>query len=199
MRRIHYFCLTSVLLSSVAVQADLVVQDYLGNGQKVVLDNVSGYHWYWNLPDFTNKSYQDQIDAIADLGNYGGIDGGWRMATADDMAGLWAYTAPALATAFPKTGECTNPYWGLATYRRGRVESSNDPGNTHMVYGVTWIPTEWFKTIVSLHDSETPDSLSAWVVSPAPVVPEPTSVILAATGLLSSTLGLKRLRRKHQE
>ena len=31
------------------------------------------------------------------------------------------------------------------------------------------------------------------------VVPAPGALILAATGLLSSTLGLKRLRRKHQE
>jgi len=68
MKRIHLFCLAAVLLLTGTISAELVVRDYLGNGQLVVEDTRDGgNHWYSNLADFTNMTYAQQIAAIANL------------------------------------------------------------------------------------------------------------------------------------
>ena len=55
MKRIQVFCVAAVLLLSGTASADLVVRDYLGNGQLVVEDTRPGGN-HWNLADFTNKT-----------------------------------------------------------------------------------------------------------------------------------------------
>ena len=67
--------------------------------------------------------------------------------------------------------------------------------NTHGTAGVSnsqWIYTDnTFNSWAELEFYAISEELT--------VVPLPSTLILAATGLLSSTLGLKRLRREHQE
>ena len=67
MKRIHQFYIAAVLLSITPVRADLYVHEYAA-GQKVTLDTATGYYWYWNLPDFNYKTYDEQITDIAALG-----------------------------------------------------------------------------------------------------------------------------------
>ena len=77
MKRIHSFCIAAVLLTTGTLTADLIVQDYLGNGQIVVQDTRPGSgHWYANLPDFANMTYAQQVTAIAALGTYGNMAAG---------------------------------------------------------------------------------------------------------------------------
>ena len=205
MRRIHCFCLTGFLLLAGSVQADLVVQDYLGNGQQVVLDTVTGYHWYRNLNDFTNMTYEMQIDAISDLGSYGNISGGWHMATLTEMETLWACPESAIAGVFPRTDLWVpHPYGD--TYARYEEVCPWTSTPSHFM-GIIYRDhfTGVLSNLVPLSAGGIQDDLmghwAAWVVTAAPVVtvPTPSAVLLAATGLLSSTRGLKRLRRKRQE
>lgn len=176
-------------------QSDLMVKE-LVPGQKVTLDDLTGNYWYWNLADFANMTYAEQITAIDGLGTYGYIAGGWHMATQFEMEELWDnYTGPQLAESF--AGTVMTPLNHFARYDR------------------TYLPgwTEWHtcgilmnggaeKFLLGPHgvaDWHGAYWLGAWVTTDAPVVPVPPAVILAASGLLTSALGLKRLRRKHQE
>ena len=81
MKRICISCLVVTLLIIVPVKADLVEQDYLNNGQKVVLDTATGYHWYWGMNYFDDMTYDQQITTIDGLATYGNIAGGWHMAS----------------------------------------------------------------------------------------------------------------------
>ena len=64
-------------------------------------------------------------------------------------------------------------------------------------YGSTWSKLDaWIHTSLQVK----PEELHLYAISEElSVVPVPSALILGATGLLSSTLGLIRLRRKHQE
>lgn len=70
-------------------------------------------------------------------------------------------------------------------------------GSKYTRYGHTWsIDYRWI-----MEGQEEQDFLKPLyaISEELTVVPAPGALILAVTGLLSSTLGLKRLRRKHQE
>ena len=67
--------------------------------------------------------------------------------------------------------------------------------NTHGTAGVSNF--QWIYTDNTFNSSA---QLKFYAISEElTVVPLPSTLILAAAGLLSSTLGLKRLRREHQE
>ena len=202
MKKIPLLCIMVVLLSAVSLRADLVVQDYLGNGQQVVLDTATGYHWYWNLNDFTTRTYAEQIDAISGLGSYGNIAGGWHMATRSEMNTLWSYPASVLGGVFPYT--CIDPYGEVIRGRSDDLMTMCHPGYDHASPQVYEWSSGWMVSslgYLGIYDWQRCVTTGAWVVSTAPVVPIPIpgALALAAMGLLSSTLGLNRLRRKHQE
>ena len=84
----------SIILLSGRAGADLTVYEFVED-EKVVYDSDTGKYWYWNLTDFTNMTTAEQITAIAGLNAtvYGGISGGWHMATETEIRGLFEITA----------------------------------------------------------------------------------------------------------
>jgi hypothetical protein len=174
-------------------------------GQKVTYDDATGNYWYYILADFANKTYGEQTEAIDDLGTYGNIDGGWHMATPEEWAELWdEYAGKSVEGLFEPTFDgVTGKAW------MGRSEDfiiAGFPYKTYIHGGIAirtsdGITYDWDEgpSHFDTRDSETATFLGAWVVSDQAVVPAPGALVLAATGLLSSTLGLNRLRRKHQE
>lgn len=207
MRRIIFFCLIVVLLSVCPVRADLVVRDYLGNGQTLVLDTETGYHWYRNLPYFLGMTYEQQQEEIALLDDYGGVMDGWHMATHMEMTTLWENHPEAMGKyMFTPTQE---PYYSETRHNQVRTHAARYDGTSiyDECHQATYLYVEnygyddemWYKDFLlnDLWDGHT--STSAWVVTQAPLVPIPGAMILAATGLLYSALGLKRLHRKHPD
>ena len=198
MKRIQFLCVAVVLLLTNTVTAGLMVQEYV-SGQKVTLDTTTGNYWYWNLADFINKTYAEQITAIAGLGTYGNIAGGWHMATKSEMQALWANGAAEVTGSF-------NPNYisTISTNFKGRYEEAvtiggSVPGHELGLAQITsGYPSGvlWPLPQAMLSDATSEIYTSAWVVSDHAVVPVPGALLLAATGLLSSTLGLKRLHRK---
>lgn len=123
MKRILFFSLVAVLLSPVPVNADLMVYEYIP-GEKVTLDSNTGKYWYWNLPDFVNMTYDDQITAIAGLGTYGYIAGGWHMATLTEFQGLWNHNGiPEIFSSFATVTVFTT------TSHMARYDFSESPGH----------------------------------------------------------------------
>jgi len=215
MRRIYFFCLIVVLISVCPVRAAVVVQDYLGNGQNVVLDTNTGYHWYSHLPDFGAMTYDQQLTAIGALGNYGNLDGGWRMASAAEVEALFINSADDLVASFSYTGiipPLPIPPYNVSWLGRTTTPVTIDPslrrrGEMHAFSVVS--PDGPYSTVsANVPDAGVPDShsntlTSAWIVTDASVIQEPSvipapgALMLAVTGLLSSAVVRKRLRGKN--
>lgn len=195
MRRFIFLSGAIVLLATGLVRADLMVQEHI-IGQKVTFDTNTNYYWYWNLADFVSMDYAEQKAKIAGLGAYGNIAGGWHMAKAKDIVWLWNnYTANQLADAFGMSS--FDAFHNVS--HLGRIDEAPD-----WCIGYHFGEQIVGGTKVDLLGIIYPDDqrayyLGAWVCTEQQLVPLPPAVILAATGMLSATLGLKRLRRKHQE
>ena len=189
MKRIYLFSLAAVLLLTGTASADLMVSDYLGNGEKVTFDDVSGNHWYWNLYDFAWKTYGEQITAIDNLNlvNYGNIAGGWHMPTKSEIDALLTYTDMEVINSFNIT-----PTWPIIKIRYDDPSPYTD---FHRVTEIHMVDPYHIQDSNVWDYSETGTFL-AWATTGAAVVPAPPAVVLATTGLLSSMLGLNRLRRK---
>ncbi len=190
MKRITLFSVVAVLLLTGTSSADLIVSEFV-SGENVTLDEGSGNYWYWNHADFVNMTYGQQITAINLLGTYGGIAGGWHLATFPEIDVLWTNSQTDIMAAFGSlsgTGDAFSSY--------GRYEQQFVP-DTHVIAGGSNIGIWQFPAFISRFDSDVYPNLGAWVVSDHAVVPLPSSLILAATGLLPSMLGLNRWRRKH--
>ena len=197
MKRILLFCLAAVLLTSGSVRADLQMYEYV-SGQKVTLDTNTGNYWYWNLADFVNMTYAEQITDISGLGNYGYISGGWHMASAVEMASLWANDSAAIASGFSITGTLMT---GELLWR-GRYDEVGPPWagpGWHLASQLLADPTLTFFDKVDLSNSMIIDDISpftdigAWVTTNSSVVPLPGAVLLGMIGL--SVAGVKL--RKH--
>jgi hypothetical protein len=77
MKRLLFLTVAAALLSPCPAGAALIVHEYIpGSGELVTLDTNTGYHWYYDLTHFVNKTYVEQIDKIAGLGTYGNTAGG---------------------------------------------------------------------------------------------------------------------------
>lgn len=181
MKRILLFVVAAVLLPTATASADLMVNEYVtGSGEMVVLDTETGSHWYWNLADFVNKTYAQQITAIGDLGNYGHIAGGWHMASLSEMQSLLPYTGQTFVSSF-RWPSSTKPFYGRY----------NSPGFTDFHYILI---IEYYGSArnvlqtLAIHDSDSQPLFGAWVTTDAPVVPAPPAVVLATTGMLTGLL-----------
>lgn len=196
MKGLYIFCLVFVLLLTISAQADLIVQDYLENGQKVVLDDATGYHWYWNLNDFTSMTYDDQITAISDLNvvTYGNIAGGWHLASEAEKETLRAYDLSAIADSFQPT------YFDVVpgeTSWFARYEQPGESPDTHNAYAIDYYfnpaapdnPGVYVDYHFEASDMAANDYWGAWVVSDHAVVPVPGAVLLGILGL--GAVGIK--------
>ena len=184
MKRIQFFCVAATLLLTGTVRADLEVHEYL-SGQKVTLDTNTGHYWVWDLDLFSGRDYITQMSTIAALGTYGNIDGGWHMAALTEMQALMtSYGGVKTSAAFNPTDP---DLW------MGRVDQEGGVG-VHLYAACS--SSAWYPFGSTTYDAYSAGDMGAWVTSVEPVVPVPGALLLAATGLLSSTLGLNRLRRK---
>lgn len=195
MKRSLFLTVAAVLLSSGPAGADLEVYEYITD-QKVTLDTATGNYWYYDLTDFAGWNYDDQIDAIANLGTYGNIAGGWHMATLDEMEPLWQNSETTIMANFEKILDTGGIEWWAGRYDRAVSDIDHAAAFVYDNYG-TIVKSELSDSIF-IYDTDEIGHVSAWVVSDQAVVPVPPALILGATGLLSSALGLIRLRRKHQ-
>jgi len=134
MRRFQFLCLVAVLLTAGTVSADLEVYEYVP-GQKVKLDTATGHYWYWNLPDFTYMSYDEQVSKIADLGTYCNIAAGWHYATVGEVWPLWNYTAEELllnfAPTLSHTYETSRFAWGCSDSIPGDIATIHSRTMAH--------------------------------------------------------------------
>jgi len=200
MKRIVFSCVAALLLMTGTASAALTVYEYVPD-EKVTYDDATGNYWYWNLPDFTFMTYAQQITAIAGLGAYGGITGGWHMATLLEMQGLWLYSASDIADNFINAG----PFLGYNRWD-SRYDLASGLGTHYVAYLVQKIDTGEFTRfaldVLALPDEMSSVALTAWVTTeggpagaPPAVIPAPSALVLAATGVVS-LLGSKRRRRK---
>lgn len=179
MKRIILFFVAVVLLPTGTVSADLMMYEYVP-GEKVTLDTETGNYWYWNLADFVNKTYDEQITAIGGISpTYGWIAGGWHMADHDEMTQLWGYPMTDLMSAFAPNVPSWDLWWGRSDHV--------------FLPGFHYAQKIFNGTKYQLHDSCAPDDYrhvqySAWVTTSSPVVPAPPSVVLATTGMLTGLL-----------
>lgn len=198
MKRNLLLYVAAVLLLPVPANAVLTVHEYV-SGQKVTLDSNTGNYWYWNLRDFTDMTYDEQQTAIAGLGNYGNIAGGWHMAGQSEIQSLWTYSASDIANHFRRSGQGLRqgvpfPKWAGRT----DVSPPSPPFSQHYSIGVFRYPGFPF------HKKPLPGEpredlsrfrvIGAWVTSSAPVIPAPSALVLTVCGLVS-LLGAKRRRR----
>ena len=202
MKRIHISCVAAVLLLTGVASADLTVYEYVP-GERVTYDDVTGYYWYTDLMDFSYMTYNEQTSAIADLGTYGGIAGGWHRAYME-MSGLIDNGPAAIGGHFEIVEISPRAVAWRGFYDDGDAgwEETGFVG----LYEVWYVDHDWDDPIGWYWADLAADTpydgwagggfFPSWVVSTHPMVPLPGAVILATTGLLSSTLGLKRLRRK---
>lgn len=191
-------------------RCDLMVYEDVP-GERVAYDTETNLYWYCTLTDFANRTYAEQIEAIADLGTYGNITGGWHMASEAEIAGLLANDGLDLAAFPPTLSDRRDPHYPsdevlMFWFGRTDVVPAGLEGPHLCLVGYAIEPpyTDVYPVVLgiwidSVSDNERFTNVGAWVVSGGEVVPAPGALILGVTGLLSSTLGLKRLRRKHQE
>jgi hypothetical protein len=198
MKRTHLFCVAVALLLAGTANADLTVYEY-ASGEKVTLDTATGNYWIWDVNHFTEMTYAQQISAIAGLGTYGNIAGGWHMATYSDMEELWAYDKWDLLASFNETW--VKPMEGGEILGRYDYSVTSDYHYALMVYSSIWVTYKWDLPGSGLLDTATADDngfpVGAWVVVSDPtVIPAPGALVLAAIGLLSSLPGINRLRHR---
>lgn len=190
MKRIFFLIVAAVLLPTGTASANLTVHEYVA-GEFVIEDTDTGNYWYWNLADFVNKTYDQQITAIGDLGNYGGIAGGWHMASLSEMQTLIPYTEnPSAFVSYFCWPSSTKPFYGRFNY----ILYHETGAHAYFVFdpsGLYW-PTPF---ISQLWDWDHLPSIGAWVTTDSPVVPAPPAVVLATTGLLC-LLGAKLRGRR---
>lgn len=186
MKKMLLFLVAVVILPAGTASAVLTVYEYK-SGEKVTKDTKTGNHWYWNLYDFTWKTYGQQITAIDNLNldNYGNLAGGWHMPTKSEIDALLTYTDTEVINSF------NIPQWPIITIRY------DHPSPYTSYHRATEIHLGPPYHIQDFHvwDGLSSRAITAWATTGAAVIPVPPAVVLASTGLLC-LLGAKLMGRR---
>lgn len=189
----------SALLCCGSAHAALVVQE-----DGVVYDDVNNQYWIQDLSMFNSMTYSEQIAGIAALSESAfATYGEWHMATADDIANLFTYTAIEIYDAF-EPALTNNRYYPGTTWigteevfygRYDEVSSTGRHRRTDMLIQYDTSGTASYvrgKQLNTITDSSYGSNIGAWAVVNANAVPVPAAAWLLGAGVL----GLVGIRRR---
>ena len=152
--------ITSLLAVSAPLKAELVYID-----QGVIYETTGDQYWLQDLSFFINKNYDDQIEAVSDLGV------NWRMANEGDIYNLWVYSSMEIGEAFIPSYTVTNTYTStVSTGWRGRANyifSDNTINEFSHATPNIWKENDiWHeKIIIGFYPETSSEFLGAWVVA----------------------------------
>jgi hypothetical protein len=158
-------------------------------GSEVTYDSLSGRYWYYDLTEFTDMTYAEQIAKIGNL-RVDGFPGSWHMATCEEMEELWFHSAEAIFASFALTRDDPEHF---QQYADGRYdEPYPEPPPRHFFAEVRLRDgTTYEKSVLNYLDvyldEDSTDVLGAWVVyedNSSGGTVSPAAKILPATMLL---------------
>ncbi len=151
---------SSILTISSPLKAELVYID-----QGVIYETLREQYWFQDLYIFINKNYDEQMEAVSDLG------GNWRMANEGDIYNLWVYSSMEIGEAFTPSYTVINQYTStVSTGWRGRANfifSDNTiNGFSHATPNIWKENDIWHEKIIfGTFPDTASEFLGAWVVS----------------------------------
>ena len=169
-----------------------------GNG--TVYDEASKRYWWQDLSDFTSMNYEEQVDAISDIGY------GFHLASDGEMEALFTNEIQDIHDAFIHSGTSSGAqfyydYFGFYELEGPLVPLENPTFPTHYIAMVEFCTTQPYPNYSSmslgeyyLKDTYYSSNFGAWVASASPI-PIPATLLLFGSGLI----GIVGIRRKFKK
>lgn len=183
---------STILLFSTTIQAALTIQEYVP-GETVVLDEATGRYWYRDFTAFNNMTYSQQITAIGNLGNYGGLSG-WHVATRSEMEMLWTYSGDEIHPMFIPSEDDGTTVFVYGRYDELLIDNYHRTAYTLYVYN-TGMVTQSPLGVTAHWDLTQNDQVGVWVTTTTNPIPAPSALIMSVIGV-SSLMAARRRRRR---
>ena len=166
---------------------------FVDQGNGTLWDTESERYWWQDLSDFTSMDYEEQLDAISDIGY------GYHLASDEEMEALFTNTIQDIHNAFIHSGTSSGAQFYYQYFGFYELEGP-DPG-THYTAWVEFCTTQPYPNYSSmslgeyyLEDTYYSSNFGAWVASASPI-PIPATLLLFGSGLI----GITGIRRKFKK